>query len=348
MSPRVAIVTSGSLLRPNGGALRVLYQARGLWECGFRDFTVFSREPDPRWPFAQGRVRPRGPAEFIFDQPPGFDLYHAHQNAGLFFEGRVWADLHGWAPVESALGWRARPFAPRAAALYLLSVWAVRRLARRCERFICASESIADNVRKNLKNAPPLEVVRNAVDLAEYPVSVCERPAVGVIGGFTSRWGVPAFAMALQVAELCPEIPFRFVGRISPAQQEDARRLSNVHALGEVDEAGFKAFFQTVSIALMPYDKSCRGGGARLKLLQAAASGLAVISTPVGVEGFDGGKDVLIGRTTAELAGVIRGQLLDAGARRRQGLALRRRAEEAHDYRKEGERLAGLYRRELK
>jgi glycosyltransferase involved in cell wall biosynthesis len=134
---------------------------------------------------------------------------------------------------------------------------------------------------------------------------------------------------------------------MSPAQQEDARRLSNVHALGEVEEAGFKAFFQSVSIALMPYDESCRGGGARLKLLQAAASGLAVISTPAGVEGYISPPETLIGRTPAELGGLIRGHLLDINECRRRGLAQRRQAETFHDYLAEGRRLAELYRRAL-
>lgn len=341
MPPRVAIVTSGSLLRPSGGALRVLYQARGLWEAGFRDFTVFSPEPDPRWPFPQERIAAHGPAQFVFAQPRGFSLIHAHQNAGLFLKGRLWADLHGWAPLESGAAWRRHPASPRAAGLYLLSVWAARRLARRCQRLLCASDSVAENVRRRFPNAP-CEVLRNCLDPAEFPPRPCAAPVVGVVGGFTSRWGRPALELALQVAAACPGVPFRLVGAAAAAQRDAARRLPNVRLLGEVDETGFKAFFQEVSIALLPYPAWCRGGGCRLKLLQAAAAGLALVSTPAGLEGFTPSTAVRVGTSPAELALQIR-QLTDAEERGGSAQALRRQVERDHDYLAEGRRLAQFY-----
>lgn len=346
MSPRVAIVTACSLLHPVGGGLRALFQARGLWESGFHDFTVFSRQPDPRWPFDQAPLKPHGPAEFIFTQPRGYALIHAHHNCALFLRGRIWADLSGWGPLEAGLDWHKHPLNARAAALFLLSVWAVRRLAAKSERFICAAASVQQNALCSLSMPPPSDVIRNALDPAEFTPAPCADPVVGVVGGFTSRWGRPALELALRVAAECPEVPFRLIGRIEPRQHAMARQLANVQVLGEADEAGFREFFKTISIALLPYDDWCRGGGSRLKLLQAAAAGLAVVATPAGLEGFEAPPETLLGRSSTELADAIR-QVAGTKGRQRRGLALRRHIEQNHHYLIEGQRLADLYRQAL-
>lgn len=346
MPSRIAIVTACSLLRPVGGGLRALYQARGLWETGFRDFTVFSREPDPRLPFPQETLKAYGPAEFVFTQPRGYALIHAHHNCGLFLKGRLWADLSGWGPLEAGSDWRRHPLKARAAVLFLLNAWAVRRLARRSERLICAAESVAQNVRRALPAPPPIDVIRNALDPGEFTPAPCAEPVVGVIGGFTSRWGRPALDLALRVAAECPEIPFRLIGRIDPKQHAATRQFTNIEVLGETDEAGFKEFFKTVSIGLVPYDDWCRGGASRLKLLQAAAAGLAIVATPAGLEGFEAPPETLLGRTPTELADAIR-QLAVAKGRQRRGLALRRHVEQYHHYLSEGRRLAKLYQQAM-
>jgi glycosyltransferase involved in cell wall biosynthesis len=350
MPGRVALLTSLSLRQPSGGALRVLQQARGLWRIGFREFTVFSPEPDPDQPFDQDVIMVWGPAQFALKRRTGCTLVHAHQNAGLFLKERFWADLHGFAPLESRAGWLAHPASPRAMALCALSQWATPRLIRRAGRVLCASQSIADRIERFYQagknqngGTPSLEVIRNGLELENFAPTACREACVGVIGGFTSRWGRPAFHLALEVARLCPELPFRLVGSISDGQRSLASDLPNVEALGLVDEPGYHAFLQSVSMALMPYPEWCVGGGSRLKLLEACASGLAVVSTPAGLEGFEAPEEALVGRTPQELADHLLNTLANSEDRQRRGLALRRHVAEHHDSCREAQRLAELY-----
>lgn len=343
MAPKVALLTPASLVRPDGGGLRVLAQARGLWAAGFRDFTVFCREPNPELPFDQARARVYGPAQFIFDRVRGFDLIHAHQNAGLFQEGRLWADLHGFALLECRLAWRERPWSARALALMGLSAWALPRLLGRAERLLCAAPSIAENLRRAFPSAPPVSILNNAINPDLYPPSSCAEAAVGVIGGFTSRWGRPAFELALATARLCPGLPFRLVGAAIPAQRAQAAQLPNVELLGEVSTAAYCQFFNTVSLALMPYPAWCRGGGSRLKLLESAASGLAVVGTPAGWEGFSAGEAVLTGHTPSELAAHLAQLAANPAERAARGQALRALVTRHHDETLLGQRLAELY-----
>lgn len=348
MPGKVAIITPSSLRIQGGDSLRPLYQALGLWEVGFRNFVVFSREPDPAQPFEQERIDVHGPAQFIFRRRFGCDLIHAHQNAGLFAEGRLWVDFHGFAPLESRCNWQVNRWSLRASVHLALSHWATPRLLRRSERVLCASQSIADHVRRRYPWAPPDSVVRNCLASAEYPPTPCEDAVVGVVGSFTTRWGEPAFNMTLRVAALCPELPFRLVGRVSEEQRYRASALPNVTLLGVVDEFGYRQFLQSASIALLPYESWCVGGGSRQKLLQAAASAMAVVATPAGLEGFDAPPEALIGGAPEALAEILSGQLVQSEERRRRGQALRRRVLSQHDYLVEARHLADLYEQALK
>ena len=345
MPAQVAILTPASLRQTQGTALRPLWQAKGLWEIGFRDFVLFSPEPDPSLPFAQEKIAVRGPADFVTTRRLGCALVHAHQNAGLWIEDArtLWVDFHGFAPLESRENWRRRPWSPRAAAHWALTFWATRRLFRRAGRILCASDSIAQNLRQAFPAAPPAEVVRNTLNPEEYRPTECPDAVVGVVGGFASRWGRPAFAMALEIARLCPALAFRLVGALDGAQRAQTAPLKNVEILGPVDSAGYSQYLRGVSIALLPYPDWCIGGGSRLKLLQAAASAQAVVSTPAGVEGYSAPPETKIGAAPAELAQCLMELSRDPAARRQNAQAQRAAIARDHDWKKEATRLAELY-----
>ena len=347
MSTKVALVTSESLLRPIGGGLRVRYQALGLIEAGFTDFAIFTPEPDPAFPAEQQAVNAVGPARLLRLETTGCQLSHTHQNTGVFLKGRLWTDLSGLGVIEGLGSLRAHPLRPRAWAYLGLSAWAIRRLLARSERVVCAAASIARNLETRYHPSIPVEVLNNTIDPALFPPTACREPVVGVIGGFRSRWGRPAFEMAMQVARLAPGVAFRLMGGMDERQAARTRTLPNVQALGAVDEAGFREFFQSVSMALMPYPDWCGGGGTRLKLLQSAASGLAVAATPAGLEGFEEREAVCIGRTPAELARHLSETLASDAERRRRGGLLRDFIGCNHDYRAAGRQLAELYGRHL-
>ena len=345
---RVAILTPARLDRPDGDSLRPRAQALGLWEIGFRDFVVYSRQPDPTLPFAQERIDVSGPAQLIRQPPAGFELIHAHQNAGLFVKDRLWVDMHGLAPVESVRHLQARPWRPRAWAHFGLTWWATRRLLARAERIVCASASIERGLRCRFPAAPPTAVLNNCLDPEDYTPIDRTESVVGVVGSFTSRWGRPAFEMALRVARRCPGIPFRLIGSVDDRQRRQASDLNHVKVAGWIEDEEFDRLWREVSIALLPYPAWCVGGGARQKLLRAAASAQSIVSTPAGVEGFEGLDNICLGRTDAELANHIATTLSNQTERQSRGLALREYITQNHHIRTESTRLAELYTQHLR
>jgi glycosyltransferase involved in cell wall biosynthesis len=90
------------------------------------------------------------------------------------------------------------------------------------------------------------------------------------------------------------------------------------------------------------------GGGTRLKILEAAASGVPVVATPVGAEGLDfaEGSEIRLAGQAPEFAEAVAGLLADREARRAQAAAARRRVESGYDWREIGRGFAEeLFRR---
>jgi glycosyltransferase involved in cell wall biosynthesis len=137
------------------------------------------------------------------------------------------------------------------------------------------------------------------------------------------------------------------VGGIDDAQRRAAARFSNVAVDGRVDDETFRRALRTSAIALLPFADWCRGGGSRLKLIQAALSGLAVVATPATLEGFGGGEWIDVARTPVDLAIELKRLAASPEERARRGEALRAFARIEHDWLTHARRLAELYDRAL-
>jgi glycosyltransferase involved in cell wall biosynthesis len=84
------------------------------------------------------------------------------------------------------------------------------------------------------------------------------------------------------------------------------------------------------------------GGGTRLKILEAAACGVPVVSTSVGVEGLalEAGKEVLVADDARSFASAICELLSDPVRRAKLAQAARARAEALYDWKQIGPGLA--------
>ena len=89
------------------------------------------------------------------------------------------------------------------------------------------------------------------------------------------------------------------------------------------------------------------GGGTRLKVLEALAAGVPVVSTPLGVEGIDvrDGEHVLVGESAADLAAAAERVLEDRALARRLSAAGRELVERAYDWRVVARPLLDLHHR---
>ncbi|MEZ4646134.1 MAG: glycosyltransferase [Chloroflexota bacterium] len=99
------------------------------------------------------------------------------------------------------------------------------------------------------------------------------------------------------------------------------------------------------AVFLMPFRV---GSGTRLKLIEAMAAGKAIVSTPIGAEGFpvQHGREILLGETAAELETAVLHLLDHAQERTRLGAAARQFAQQ-YDWRVVVPQFDEVYRRIL-
>ncbi len=288
------------------------------------------------------RVAARAAAE-----RPSWVVAHSYHVAPPALEAGapVWIDFHnldfeiwrrtGEGSRSGAAAWFARLQAPR-----------VRRLeaslARRAAGLSCVSRRDAGALRALGAAAEPM-VVANGVDLSRYRMraQVPEDDLVFFVGDLS--WPPNADAVRWLRQKVWPELKrarpsarVEILGREAPA---DLLRLAAPDwvLLGEGGDT--RPHWARASVAVVPL---VAGGGTRLKILEAAASGVPVVSTPIGAEGleFAAETEILLREDAAGFAAAVAGLLSDRAAARRQAVAARARVEALYDWERIGEEFA--------
>lgn len=185
---------------------------------------------------------------------------------------------------------------------------------------------------------PPAEVIPIAVDAhAEPPIPRAEAPKT-ILSMATMFWppnvdGVLWFANEVYplVKREVPDATFAVVGARPPAS---VRRLAeqdpSIEVTGYVDDP--RPYLEQTAALIVPVRA---GGGMRVKILEALARGLPIVSTTIGYEGIDltPGEHLLVGDTPAAFAEALVRVLRDPALGRRLAAAGRRVAEEVYDWR---------------
>jgi glycosyltransferase involved in cell wall biosynthesis len=212
---------------------------------------------------------------------------------------------------------------------------AERAAARRHRYLVASSPLVADALREA---APRAEVVLAplSLDPAHYRAAPLDGPpTAGLIG--TASWPPTAEAIRTLVQDVWP--------RVEPQAPEAklvvaGRGTEELGLAGEVDSAG--AFFQGLSLLLYPL---ARGSGMKVKVLEALASGVPVVTTPAGAEGIEPSDGIVVLEQPAELAAAAVELLTDEQARRERGTAARADFERRFAPGPAAEPLVELYRR---
>jgi glycosyltransferase involved in cell wall biosynthesis len=201
-------------------------------------------------------------------------------------------DLHN---VYSTLAQRAaREGRSRGKALYLgreaeLLVRVEHRIARGPDVLLAVSEE--DRRHFSSLGGRRVALVPNGVDcdaLADMPTGRESGPPLVLFVGSLS-WGPNVSAARILAREImpavrrrCPEARARIVGRGPSPDVLALGRLPGIEVLGSVPDVG--PHLREASLLAVPLHA---GGGTRLKILEAFAAGLPVVSTPIGCEGID-------------------------------------------------------------
>lgn len=196
---------------------------------------------------------------------------------------------------------------------------AERVARRRHQQLIASSPVIARALRAHV---PGDRVTLAPLCLStEYysPASLDGPPVAGIIG--TASWPPTATAIRRLVERTWPLV-LRDVpeARLVLAGRGTAHLVpappAQIDVLGEVSSAAL--FMRGLSVLLYPVD---RGSGMKVKVLEALATGVPVVTTPAGAEGIEQSAGVVVAEDDATLTRAAASILRDEAERRERGKA---------------------------
>lgn len=183
----------------------------------------------------------------------------------------------------------------------------------------------------------PTTVIPIAVDAHSEPIVKREAAPKLILSMATMFWppnvdGVLWFAREVYplVRAAVPEVEFAVVGARPPATvQRLAEEDPSIAVTGYVEDP--RPYLERSAALIVPVRA---GGGMRVKILEALARGLPIVTTTIGYEGIDlvPGEHVLVGDTPAEFAAALIRLLRDPALGRRLAAAGRGVAEDRYDW----------------
>ncbi len=216
-----------------------------------------------------------------------------------------------------------------------------------CQRVLACSEREREALLA-AESALEVRVVPNGVaveSITPVPDPAANSPELVFVGDLA--YGPNADAAESFAAEVLPlvraehsEALFRVVGRNPSAALKERVDAGGVEVTGFVDDVREELMRARVFVCPIRY-----GSGTRLKLFEAFAAGLPVVSTRLGAEGIDcvDGEHLLIADTPEEQAAAITRLLSDDGLARSLGAAGRKLASERYDWPLIGRGLVEIY-----
>ena len=194
-----------------------------------------------------------------------------------------------------------------------------KRAMREFDAHIVVSEKDAERLR-SLNPEASVFVIENGVDTAYYsdeqvgqahaawPAQHVRNASpkrnrivfVGSMDYHANVDGVTSFAREVwpRVRDRQPELVFTIVGRDPSTQVRELTKIPGVEVTGTVDDV--RPYYREALASVVPLNV---GGGSRLKILEAMAAGVPVVSTSLGAEGLkvQDGENILIADTGEQL-----------------------------------------------
>ena len=140
------------------------------------------------------------------------------------------------------------------------------------------------------------------------------------------------------------ELIFTIVGRDPAPEVRELAAIPGVEVTGTVDDV--RPFYREAVAAIVPLKV---GGGSRLKILEAMAAGVPVVSTTLGAEGLDvrHGENILIADTNEQLVEAISAVVGNEEQRKQLSAAGRALVSSRYDWSTLGANLFEIYQQLL-
>jgi sugar transferase (PEP-CTERM/EpsH1 system associated) len=203
-----------------------------------------------------------------------------------------------WRYAETSSNWVKKIAAKRTAKLIERSE---DRLLEACATHTVTSERERQKLLARHSNAR-IQIIPNGIDTSFYSVEkIAEarrrsgkadlKKTILFVGSMDYHANVDAVTWFWreiwpEIAHNHPEIHFTIVGR-DPAPEVRALASDRIHVTGTVDDV--RPFYASALAVVVPLRS---GSGTRLKILEAMAAGVPVVSTRLGAEGIEAEDDV--------------------------------------------------------
>jgi glycosyltransferase involved in cell wall biosynthesis len=209
---------------------------------------------------------------------------------------------------------------------------------RSCERatiaMTCSEED--RNILQSLCPRRPFFVVPNVLDTDRYLPSASEEPLKVIYQGgmdwYPNRDAVAYFVEAILpvLRRLAPDAQFVVAGR-NPSEAFRHRFVDDRDVRFTGTLADLRPEMASAAVCVVPLRI---GSGTRLKILEAAALGKAIVSTRLGAEGlaFRNNEEIVLADDPTDFAREVANLLADPGRRRWLGSNARIRVQELHSF----------------
>jgi glycosyltransferase involved in cell wall biosynthesis len=135
------------------------------------------------------------------------------------------------------------------------------------------------------------------------------------------------------------DVELLVAGNFKPEAQMEFERYSNIHFTGRVED--IRPYFNDSDVFIAPFEET---HGSKLKIAEAMAMGMPIVSTPEGIRGFPliDGKSVLLAHSDEQFGTQIADLLQDTVLQKHLGAAARQVALDTIDWQVLGTRLRKL------
>jgi sugar transferase (PEP-CTERM/EpsH1 system associated) len=184
---------------------------------------------------------------------------------------------------------------------------AEERALKEFDAHIAVSEVDRERL-QSVNSEATIFVIENGVDAKHYATqesAIRNRIVfVGSMDYHANIEGATNFARAVwpMIQQKQPSLRFTIVGRNPPSEITELSSIAGIEVTGSVDDV--RRYYREALAAVVPLKV---GGGSRLKILEAMAAGVPVVSTKLGAEGLDvsDGENILLAESSAQLANGI-------------------------------------------